>query len=399
MAGGEAARLREEARAMLAERLVPFWSSLADEAHGGFYGQVGFDLSPMKTAPKGSILNSRILWFFSSAILALNRPELLHPARHAFRFLTEYCMDREHGGVYWAVNYNGAPMDTTKHTYAQAFAVYGLAAWYRASGEEAALTMAQELYHLMESRCADALGYGEAYDRAFSPVDNGNLSENGVHAARTMNTLLHVFEAYAGLYQAMPDAEVANSMHRILGLFEKKIYNPGLERQEVFFDAEMNSLIDLQSYGHDIEAAWLLDWGAGLLGNTALSRRVDAITGTLVQSVYRRAYRGHSVRNERENGVEDEARVWWVQAEAIVGFLNEWQKRPRQVQFLEAALDIWDFVKKYLADPRCRGEWFWQVDAQGYPCPEKPIASPWKCPYHNGRMCIEIMRRCADAAP
>lgn len=384
--------LKEKARAMLEDRLIPFWSALRDEAHGGFYGYMGFDLKVDPCAEKGCILNSRILWFFSRCAVLLEREDCLEFARHAFRFLMEHCLDRKEGGVYWSLDYRGTPLDRGKHTYAQAFALYGLSAWYEASGDRQALDAARTLFQVMEDRCRDKGGYLEAFTRDFKPASNEKLSENGVMAQRTMNTLLHVFEGYAGLYQASPTSETRAAMERILDIYLNKIYDPSLGRQKVFFDLDYNSLIDLYSYGHDIEASWLMDWGCALLNQPELMGRVSQADQTLADGVYRWAFREGSVLNERERGVDDAHRVWWVQAESVLGFLNAWEKTG-QDHFRQAAVKVWHYIENVLVDPRPGSEWFWRVDANGRPDRGKPVVEPWKCPYHNGRMCLEILRR------
>ena len=220
--------------------------------------------------------------------------------------------DEEHGGVYWSCDYLGRPLDTTNHTYNQGFAIYALSAYYRLTGELRALTRALEIFRLIENRCTDAEGYLEAFTVDWQPESNEKLSENGVMAEKTMNTLLHVFEGYAGLYQASRDPSVGQAMRRILEIYADKIYSPDLHRQLVFFDKHYHSIIDLYSYGHDIESSWLIDWGCALLGDAALSAKITAINSDLARSVYAHAYQDHSLLNECERGVDNTTRVWWV---------------------------------------------------------------------------------------
>ena len=207
-----------------------------------------------------------------------------------------------------------------------------------------------------------------------------------------MNTLLHVFEAYTELYRVAKEEDVAGRLKFMLGLMEEKVYNKPLGRQEVFFDKTWNSLIDLYSYGHDIETAWLVDRGLEILGDESWIKRISPVTGQITENIYKRAYTNHSLVNEAENGVVDTTRVWWVQAEAVVGFLNGYQKRPEHTEYLEAAKDIWDYIRQYLIDDREGSEWHWALDQDGKPL-KKPIVEPWKCPYHNGRMCFEVIKR------
>lgn len=386
-----------DVRAHLTETIIPFWKGLRDETYGGYYGWLGYDLKLDKKAVKGCILNSRILWFFSNAYLLLGEKNLLEEADHAWQFLRDYCVDRENGGVYWSLTYDGKPEDLTKHTYNQAFAIYALSSYYDASGDEEALELAQGLYHLIETKCKDEYGYLEAFNVRFEPEDNDKLSENGVMAEKTMNTLLHVFEAYTELYRVTKAPEVGENIRFMLDIIKEKVYNPKLGRQEVFFNRTWNSLIDLYSYGHDIETAWLVDRGLDVLDDAAYKKRIRPITKEITKNIYDRAYIGHSLANEAENGVVDTTRVWWVQAEAVVGFLNGWQRNPEHSEYLEAAEDIWEYIKEYVVDHRENSEWFWAVSQDGKPF-EKPIVEPWKCPYHNGRMCIEVIRRTQNVA-
>ncbi len=383
----------QEIEQHLKEKLIPFWSGLLDPEYDGYYGWLCYNLKLDKKAEKGVILNSRILWFFSNAYTLLQDRKLLAAADHAYRFLTQYCLDAEKGGVYWSMTYDGVPEDETKHTYNQAFAIYALSSYYEASGKPEALALAYELFALIEGKCRDEGGYGEAYDRGFCPVANEKLSENGVMATRTMNTLLHVFEAYTELYRVDKNAAVAEKLREIMDTFVEKVYNPQKRRQEVFFDREWRSLIDLHSYGHDIEASWLLECGCEVLADPAYTEKIRPVAQALVQEVYRRAYRDHSLLNECENGVDNTDRIWWVQAEAVVGFYNAWQKEPQHEEYRQAAEEIWEYIKAHLIDPRPGSEWFWLVDETGSPVEGEPIVEPWKCPYHNGRMCMEIIKR------
>lgn len=382
------------AQDMLQRKIAPFWLGLMDEQYGGFYGYMDYDLNLNKKAEKGCILNSRILWFFSEAALETKDPACRKAADHAFEFLMNHCVDELNGGVYWSVTYDGKPLDTTKHTYNQAFAIYALSSYYRLTGNLQALSMATKLFYIIEDNCTDDVGYLEAFTVDWRPESNEKLSENGVMADKTMNTLLHVFEGYSGLLQAVRFPELEKAMRRILDIYMDDIYDPDLHRQKVFFDKEYNSIIDLYSYGHDIESSWLIDWGCKLLGDTALSERIGKINSTLAQAIYQNAYRDHSVINECERGINDLTRVWWVQAESVLGFVNEYEKSG-DPKYAAAAADVWHYICDKLVDKREGSEWFWSVDNDGHPF-HKPIVEPWKCPYHNGRMCLELMRRNPD---
>ena len=387
-----------EIKSHLVNGIIPFWKSVRDDEYGGYYGYMGYDLVLDKKSVKGCILNSRITWFFSKAYKTLGDESLLDEAKHGYEFMKKYCLDDEYGGVYWSVNYDGTVNDSTKHTYNQAFSIYALSAYYDATGDEESIKLASDIYDIIETKCTDAEGYLEAFDRKFAPEANDKLSENGVMADKTMNTLLHVFEAYTEFYRITKRKDVKKRLEWILDIIAEKIYNPVLKRQEVFFDAHYNSLIDLHSYGHDIETAWLLDYGIEVLGEETYTKKISEITKALTAQIYAIAFDGSSISNECENKVVDTDRVWWVQAEGVIGFINGYQHDVSKQEYLEAAKNIWEYIKKYVIDSRNGSEWFWVVNKDGKPYEDQPIIEPWKCPYHNGRMCLEVIRRNIDVA-
>ena len=383
----------EEMKNHLTGKIIPFWKKLHDEEFGGFYGYMDYDLGLDKKAEKGCILNSRILWFFSNAYMLLKDESLLKEAKHAYEFMDRFCLDKERGGIYWSMTYDGKVEDSTKHTYNQAFAIYALSSYYDASGDESALNKAKELFKTIETKCTDEKGYLEALDIDFKPASNDKLSENGVMADRTMNTLLHVLEAYTELYRVSKDLVVKEKLCNIMDVFATKVYNSKLHRQEVFFDDNYNSILDLHSYGHDIETSWLMDKAVEVVKEKKYEDMIYPITSDLAAQIYKVAFDGHSLANECEKGVVNEWRIWWVQAETVLGFINAYEKDNSKTEYLEAARNTWDFIKEYVVDKRDGGEWFWQVDKNGKPDCDKPVLEPWKCPYHNGRMCFEVIKR------
>lgn len=383
---------KNEVKNHLVLDIIPFWEALRDDEYGGFYGYKDFNGNVDKNYDKGCILNSRITWFFSEAYLLLRDDVLLQNARHGYEFLMNRCLDKENGGVFWSVTYDGKPADTTKHTYNQGFAIYALSTYYEATGERKALDTAFDIYNIIESKCRDEGGYLEAFKIDFTPESNEKLSENGAMATRTMNTLLHVFEGYSRLYKVTNDERVAKSLKEILDIYSSKIFNPEKHRQEVFFDHDYHSLIDLISYGHDIESAWLIDEGTKILGDKRYIHMISPLMDELCTNIYETAFDGHSLPQECENGKVNEDRVWWVQAETINGFLHYYLKYPGHVEYLSAAQNVWDYIKKNMMDKNNGNEWYWLLDKDGHPYTDKPIVEPWKCPYHNGRMCIKVLK-------
>ena len=382
--------LQQELKAHLTGKILPFWEGLKDGAHGGFYGYVDKELRVRKEADKGCILHSRILWTFATAARLLNSPEYRAYADWAYEALGLF-EDREHGGVYWSVTFDGKPADTTKHTYCQAFAIYGLAAYYRLTGQREALEKARKLFRLIEEKCTVYNGYGEAYRADFSPESNEKLSENGVMATRTMNTLLHVLEAYTELHRAEPEEHVRQASVKALERFLHTMYNPEKHRLEVFYDDDYRPLLDMQSYGHDIESGWLL-WDSAQEFLPEKERApYRAMCLDLLESVRRRAFTDHGLKNEWVAGETNELRIWWVQAETMLGLDCGWHLTgdPSWKEDLETQ---WKTIQRMIVDPRPGGEWYWSVYEDGS-LTERPMVEEWKCPYHNGRMCLRLMEQ------
>lgn len=386
--------LAHEVRRELSDRIIPFWKRLRDDEHGGYYGYMDFDLKVDKEFEKGCILNSRILWFFANAYMTLKDKSLLAEAAHAYSFMREYCEDKEYGGVFWSVTYDGLPLDTTKHIYNQAFAMYALSSYYAASNDSSALDFAMSLFEKIETIGTDSYGYLESFNRKWELEDNDKLSENGLLADKTMNTLLHVLEAYTELYRVNKDERVKKALIKILDAFRNQVFNEETHRLEVFFDEKMNTISDLYSYGHDIEASWLLDRAATVLADEQIKADTNAYTNELVAEVYKEALSDGAMNNECFKGVVDTTRVWWVQAEAMVGFYNCYEKTGI-TEYKDITEKLWIYIKEHIIDKRQGSEWFWDLDKDNNPVSRKPIVEPWKCPYHNGRMCMEIIRRCS----
>ncbi|MBQ3705159.1 MAG: AGE family epimerase/isomerase [Clostridia bacterium] len=378
----------QELREHLTGKILPFWEALKDERSGGFYGYVDKELNVRKDADKGCILHSRILWTFSTAARMLDSKEYRAYADWAYEALRMF-EDGANGGVYWSITAEGKPADTTKHTYCQAFAIYGLSAYYRLTGKREALEKARALFRVIEEKCRVYNGYGEAYRADFSPESNEKLSENGVMATRTMNTLLHVVEAYTELHRAEPWEPVRRAAVAGLEILRGRMYNQEKHRLEVFMDDEYRPLLDMQSYGHDIESGWLLwDSAREFFPETELAPWRNMCLD-LLESVRRRAFTDHGLKNEWVNGQVDELRIWWVQAETMLGLScglemtkDESWKRDLDTQ--------WETIKRMIVDPRPNGEWYWSVYEDGS-LTERPMVEEWKCPYHNGRMCLRLM--------
>lgn len=402
--------LVSEIKAHLIGTIIPFWKKLKDDEFGGYYGYMDYELNLDKKASKGCILNSRIMWFFSNAYKALGDANLLENATHAYDFMKKNCIDYTYGGVYWMVDYKGEPLEEMKHTYNQAFAIYALSSYYEASKNEEALTLAVDLFNKIETGCKDEYGYLEAFDRQWNLIDNRELCDDphmikeGKIAEKTMNTILHVLEAYTELYRVSHKEEVAAALRAILQMIEEKVYDPEKKQLDVFFDTQLHSIADMHSYGHDIEAAWLIDRATEVLGDPELMERTKKYTVDIAYKVKEVAFKEFkskngkcvgALNNERFREEIDETKIWWVQAETVVGFLNAYEKSKDEA-FKQIALKEWQYIKEYFIDPREGSEWYWQLSSAHEPNKQYPIVEPWKCPYHNGRMCLEVMRRGID---
>ncbi len=382
--------LATELKNHLTRKILPFWENLADEKNGGYYGYVTKELAVKKDAHKGCILNSRTLWSFATAARVLGDESYLPYAKRAYDFMEKF-VDKENGGVYWSVTAEGEPLDLTKHTYCQAFAIYGLAAYARATGMQEPLDKAMGLFRIIEEHCMDEGGYGEAYKPDFFPESNEKLSENGVMATRTMNTLLHVLEAYAELYQANGNEEVRQAGVKCLERFLHVMYSQDKHRLEVFFDGEYKPLLDMQSFGHDIEASWLMWDAVECMIPAAEQAPYRAMCTDLADAVYTRAMTDHGLKNEMVDGVVDELRIWWVQAETLLGFSNAYDLTGEK-RYQDAVNTQWETIQRMIVDPRPNGEWYWSVYEDGT-MTDRPMVEEWKCPYHNSRMCLRIIEQ------
>lgn len=390
--------MKAEIQKELENHIIPFWDALCDYEKGGFYGFVSYGLKTDKDAPKGVILHSRILWFYSNCYLVLRKKEYLDKAAHCFDFLRKHCVDREYGGVYWMMNADGSVNDSMKHTYCQAFFIYAMSSYYDASGDKEALELALDVFETVEKKCVDSVAYLEAQSREFELIENDALSENGLMADKTMNTVLHLIEAYTELYRVSRNEKVLERLIFQLKLTYDRIYDKDGSKLLVFFDKEMNVIGDIHSYGHDIEATWLFDRACDVIADSGsedfvkLGEKISGMNRKIVRSIADTAFKEGSVLNERENDKINTWRIWWVQAESVVGFLNAYQ-RYGDSEYEHISRSVWNYIKEKIIDRREGGEWYSQVDENGTPADFKPAVDPWKCPYHNGRMCLEVIER------
>jgi mannobiose 2-epimerase len=389
--------LRQKVEAELLSDILPFWLKYSiDDEFGGFRGQISNDLTIDPHAAKGLILNSRILWTFSKAFSVYHDPLYLAAARRAYEYLTRYFWDAEFGGVYWMLDYLGKPHDTKKRIYGQAFTVYSLAEYFHASGDADALEKALRMVRSIESSSHDAEhgGYFETYERDWTLALDQRLSDVDMDEKKSMNTHLHLMEAYATLLRFHEDATVRLRLRELIEIFLDHVVDASTNHFIMFFDEEWRPRSNKISFGHTIEGSWLLCEAAEILGDAGLLARVREVAVKMAQTVFEQGLDSDGGLLYELNPTDTD-KHWWPQAEAVVGFLNAYGLTG-QPHFLKAAQRSWEFIDKYIVDHE-HGEWFWRVSKSGVPSEEQYKVDPWKCPYHNGRACIEVMER-LDAA-
>lgn len=394
--------LRAELRRELTGRLLPYWVEHAiDAEHGGFVGQIAQDGRVVPEAPKGVVLNARILWTFSAAYRVLGDEAYCRVAERARDYLAAHFWDPKHEGVYWSVDYRGRPHNTRKQVYGQAFALYALAECHRATQDPASLERAVRLFRLIEQHAYDIEhgGYFEAYRDDWGPLADVRLSEKDLNAPKSMNTLLHVLEAYTNLYRAWPDALLRDRLAALTDRFLTTVIDTDTWHLRLFFETDWTPVSDVVSFGHDIEASWLLLEAADVLGDAALRERAAEAAVMLARTTLEegRDEDGGLFNEAHPDGTLDTDKHWWPQAEAIVGFLNA-HRETNDVAFLDAAVAAWAFTKRHMLDG-ANGEWFARVDRNGVPYEGEDKVGPWKCPYHNGRACLEVIERTEHTAP
>lgn len=388
------AELRQEHKDILS-----YWARYApDPTNGGFYGRVNYQNQPDPNADKGIVLNSRILWTFSAALRHTQHDEYHLIADHAFQYLQKHFIDPQYGGAYWSVDPKGQPRQTIKHLYGQAFTLYGLSEYAHATGSASALSAAKEIFKHMLDHAYDAQkgGFREAQSRDWSPATDYIISKYDNHEIKTMNTHLHILEAFTNLHRVWPDKTVADQMRHMLRMFQDHIVDPKTYRMKLFMDNDWRVRRTAISYGHDIEASWLLPEAADVLANSnpddkSLQKQIHALAIKMARAASDGLDADGGMNYELEpNGHLNRERSWWVMAEAMVGFMNAYQL-THEKQFLEKSVNSWGYIKKYLLDTK-NGEWYSGVTADHQVLGNDKI-SMWKCPYHNSRACLEMLDR------
>lgn len=387
--------LYTELESELHDNILPFWmNQVADRERGGYHGQILYDGSVVNDSARGAVLNARILWTFSAAWNACGRDEYLAEAHRAFHSFTSNFIDRKNGGVFWSVDAEGNVLNGRKQIYAQAFAIYALSEYYKASEDTEAIIAAIDLYNLIEKHAFDPAhnGYTEALSQEWTALEDLRLSPKDANLPKSMNTHLHVLEAYTNLYTVWKDKELKAQLQNLVIIHLEKILNQRTGHFNLFFEMDWKPASEHYSYGHDIEGAWLIRRAAMVLDNQMLlnASGLKALYMARVTLAEGTAQDG-SLLNEGLHGkVTDHDRHWWPQAEAVIGFIDAWEL-SRESTYLDAALNSWEFIKTHFRHPS--GEWWWLIDNKYTPDLSQDLAGEWKCPYHNARMCLEIIRR------
>lgn len=383
-------------RSELENNILPFWmNKMEDNEQGGFYGEITGNDELRPEASKGAILNARILWTFSAAYRLLKKPEYLKTATRAKRYLIDRFYDPEYGGIYWELDYKGNPLDTKKQIYAIGFAIYGLSEYARATGDAEALEYAQRLFEVIEQHSFDPVqnGYLEALTRDWQPIEDMRLSDKDENEKKTMNTHLHILEPYTNLYRVWKDERLERQLRNLIDVFITRILDPQTGHLNLFFEEDWTNKYRIYSYGHDIEASWLIHEAALVLGDETVLKRIEPLIVRIAQAADEGLNPDGSMiyENFLDKQKIDRELHWWVQAENVVGHINLYQHFED-----ESALDIaarcWEFIKAKLIDHE-QGEWHWSILPDGTVNRKDDKAGFWKCPYHNGRMCMEVIER------
>ncbi len=389
--------MKQEMQDVLQKNILRFWlDKMQDRERGGFYGRIDGHGQLHADAEKGAILNARILWAFSAAYRVLGDPEYLEAAQRARQYLMEHFIDPDYGGVYWSVDCEGRPLDTKKQFYAIGFALYGLSEFVRATGDSAALDQAIALYRCIEEHALDREynGYIEAQTRDWQPIADMRLSDLDANYPKSQNTHLHIIEPYTNLYRVWQSAELEASLRNLIHIFTDRILNPETHHLDLFFDMDWTRGAGaLESYGHDIECSWLIHEAALVLGDADVLKKVEPVVQMVAKASEKGLNADGSMVHEAnlDTGYVDSDLHWWVQAEAVVGFFNIWQHFGDEAA-LEKAKRCWQYIKDNLIDYE-NGEWYWSRHKDGSLNLDDDKAGFWKCPYHNSRMCLEIMER------
>ncbi len=388
-------QLKREVQDDLIKNILPYWTNrMTDNKNGGFFGRIDADEKVYTDAEKGGILNARILWTYSSAYRVLKDPEYLRMATRAKEYILKYFIDNDHGGTYRSLTATGEPSDTRKQIYSQAFFVYALSEYCRATGDKQALQKATEIFECIEKHALDKdlNGYYEVFSPDWTHSPDRLIGEQNASVEKTMNTHLHIMEAYANLYRVWPDERMRERLRNLVDIFLEKIINSDTHHLNCFLGRDWNAIGSIDSYGHDIESSWLLYEAAHLLDDPELTERVQEVSIKIANGASEGLMPDGSMLTEKDNttGHVSTRRSWWEQAETVVGYLNAYELSGDKA-YLQKVVNSWNYIKKHFVDHK-NGGWYSYVTESGEPG-RGDKAGFWICPYHNGRMCLEVIER------
>ena len=375
------------------QQILDWWiTHMPDEEQGGFYGSIDVNGKADANAPRGLVLYSRILWTFSAAYLRKQDARYLQMADRAFNYLIKYFADELYGGMFWSVDKSGKPLEDKKQVYGLAFAIYGMTEYHRATNNGNALLIAIDLYKLIEQHNVLNIGggYVEAFSRDWKVPDDLRLSEKDANEKKSMNTHLHVLEAYSNLYRVWKNDQLAGHIRNLLDIFDEHIIDKKTYSQQLFFDESWQPRSSIISYGHDIEASWLLYEAASVLQDEILVNKWKDIAIIMANASRLGLDKDGGMWYEKEEGHLVKEKHWWPQAEAMVGYLNAYEL-SRNNAFFELSVNSFSFIQNKIIDTK-NGEWFWGIYEDGS-IMQKEKAGFWKCPYHNSRACMEVYHR------
>jgi len=386
----------EELDSELTEAILPYWMTrMIDHENGGFYGQIDGSNQLRVSSLKGSVLNARILWTFSAAYNHFLKKEYLEVAHRAYNYCIDNFINKRTQGVYWSLDHKGNPLESKNQIYALSFMLYGLSEYYIATNNEQSLDYAQILFDSIEkfSFDPDRNGYFEAFDENWTILEDLRLSEKDANEKKTMNTHLHILEAYTNLYRIWKNEKLKLQLRNLIEVFISKIIDHDTMHFQLFFDSDWKPKDKEISFGHDIEGSWLLQEAAEVLEEKELISKTRQIALKMVEAVYSQGFDqdGGLYYEVKTDGSLDSDKHWWPQAEAMVGLVNAYQVN-NDPKYLDQAILTWQFIRDKIIDTK-DGEWYFKVDKNGNPYMEEDKAGIWKCPYHNSRACLEILNR------
>ncbi|WP_258101406.1 AGE family epimerase/isomerase [Marinoscillum pacificum] len=377
---------------VLNDNILSFWSRKMVDPMGGFYGRIDGQGKLHEQADKAVILNTRILWTYSAAYQITGNPKHKLMADRAYEYIAKYFIDFKNGGVFWSLDNQGQVVSDKKQTYAQAFAIYALSEYHKINEYKRAKDFCLRIFELMEEHTYDVLnnGYLEALNAQWGKLADVRLSDKDMNADKTMNTHLHVLEAYTNLYRIWPDQKLKGRLKNLIEVMLDRFVNDQ-GHFNLFFTDKWELLSHEISFGHDIEGAWLLCEATEVLGDEELIERVNQIAIKMTDAALKGLDTDGGLMNEAgPEGITDDDKHWWPQAEALVGLINAWQITGNE-EYMVQMKRVWTFIRTYIMDKD--GEWHWKVNRHGDIDYQEDKAGPWKCPYHNGRAMIEIMNR------